>query len=261
MQIEASGRTDEIPFDSLIANYSLNSLFDIIQRDPPVFAHLPSPIFPSSSPYREFAGFSFLAALTKKLRIVFSQFQRHLPMYPYRLPTFIQITREDPFVFACALDFFSNAFLLPTRLLRAKPPIEVDSEIIDKLILFAKEALTTILTNISNIDNLIASLPSDSSPSAPSVSAVDKQTTDSLRHLRNGCKQFVHNARVFLVNVKPPPSDPCISSFRTALFDTRSFPDLILNSLELDDKEIKENTITAITNILSHYPWIRVGLR
>ncbi|KAK2948300.1 hypothetical protein BLNAU_16749 [Blattamonas nauphoetae] len=53
-----------------IAVYSLKALYRVIQPNPPALTHLPSPIFPSSSPHQQYSGFPFLAALTKKLRII-----------------------------------------------------------------------------------------------------------------------------------------------------------------------------------------------
>ncbi|KAK2944893.1 hypothetical protein BLNAU_20183 [Blattamonas nauphoetae] len=240
---------------SVIASNSLKALYNIVERDPPALTHLPSPIFPSSSPLQQYSGLSFLTALTRKLRIIFSEFQTSIPNDPSHLPTYIQRTKDDPFRITRSLDYCSYSFLLPLPLLKATPRIEVDSEIIRELILFVKDALTTILTNISNIDNLIASLPSDSSPTTPSVSGDDTQMADSLKELRDECEKYLRNGWIFFVGVTYAISDFHKSSFQTIILDDPSFPDLILNSLKLTHQTIRRNTIMAINNInsvLSH---------
>ncbi|KAK2946771.1 hypothetical protein BLNAU_18301 [Blattamonas nauphoetae] len=241
----------------LIAYNSAVALYTVVQRDPPALTLLPSPIFPSSSPHQQYSGLSFLAALSKRLRIVFSEFQANLPTDPSHLPKYAQLTNNDPFIDTCSLDFCSLSFLLPTFLLITSPPIEVDLEIIDKLILFVKEALTTILTNISNIDNLIASLPSDSSPTTRSVSEGDTQLTGSLKHLKNEYYRFQDNVWRFFVNVTFCLTDPHKSSFQTIILDDPSFPDLILNTLKLTHNYLTWHTIIAITNIVILFPWMR----
>ncbi|KAK2958202.1 hypothetical protein BLNAU_6906 [Blattamonas nauphoetae] len=138
-----------------IAFNAVDALFNIIKRDPPALTLLPSPIFSSSSPYQQYSDFSFLDAMTKKLRTVFAEFQTNLPTDPSRLQKYAKLTKNDRFIITRSLDFCSHSFNIPTLLLAATPPIEVDSEIIRELFLFVKEGLTTILTNISTIDNLI----------------------------------------------------------------------------------------------------------
>ncbi|KAK2950533.1 hypothetical protein BLNAU_14527 [Blattamonas nauphoetae] len=59
-----------------IASFSLEVLFSVIEQYPPALTLLPSPIFPSSSPYQQYSGLSFLTALTKKLRTVDSDIIR-----------------------------------------------------------------------------------------------------------------------------------------------------------------------------------------
>ncbi|KAK2961116.1 hypothetical protein BLNAU_3884 [Blattamonas nauphoetae] len=174
-----------------IANNSLDALCHVAQGDTTTLTHLPSPIFPSSSPHQQCSGLSFLAALSKKLRIVFSEFQANLPTDLSHLPKYIQVTKDDPFIIRHSLLFCTKSFLVPILLLRTNPPIEVDSEIIVELILFVKEALPTILTNISTIDNLMTSLPSDSSPTTPLVSGDGNQIADSLKMLREACLSFL----------------------------------------------------------------------
>ncbi|KAK2959452.1 hypothetical protein BLNAU_5501 [Blattamonas nauphoetae] len=98
-----------------------------------------------------------------------------LPTDPTHLPQYIQFTKDVTFMLTDSLSFCSNSFKIPILLLKADPPIEVDSEIIQDLLLFMKESLPTILTNISTIDTLIASLPSDASPSTPLISVDDTQ--------------------------------------------------------------------------------------
>ncbi|KAK2961088.1 hypothetical protein BLNAU_3856 [Blattamonas nauphoetae] len=228
------------------------ALYWIIKRDPPTLTLLPSPIFPSSSPHQQYPGLSFLAALTNKLRIFFSEFQTNLPTDPSHIPQYIQITKNDPFLITRSLTFCSYAFLLPTFLLKTTPPIEVDSKIIRELILFVKEALPTIFTNISNIDTLIASLPSDSSPTTPLASGVDSQMIDSLNLLRDECEDFVRCGWLFFIGVTFRITEPHKSSFQTIILDDPSFPDLILNSLQLNHKGIRAKTLAAICNILTY---------
>ncbi|KAK2953615.1 hypothetical protein BLNAU_11479 [Blattamonas nauphoetae] len=227
-----------------IAFSSLLALYKLIQRDPPTLTQLPSPIFPSSSPFEQYSGLSFLAALTKKLRIVFSEFQRNLPTDPSHLPKFIQVTKDDLFIITRSLDNCSYSVIVTTFFLRANPRIEVDSEIIRELILFVKESITTVLTNISNIDTLIASLPSDSSPTTPCLSVVKYQIIDSLNERRN--------------EVTCKIADPRKSSFQTIMLDDPSFPDLILNSLKLNRTDFWEITIKAINNIVIVSEWMRL---
>ncbi|KAK2944887.1 hypothetical protein BLNAU_20177 [Blattamonas nauphoetae] len=237
-----------------IASKSLGAIYCLADRDPPALTHLPSPIFPSSSPQQQYSGLPFLAALTKKLRIVFSEFQQNLPADSSHLLKWIQITKDDPYRVTRSLQFCYYSFLLPILLLRATPPIEVDSDIIREFILFMKEALPTILTDISNIDTLIASLPSDSSPTTPLVSGVDTQMTFSLTILRDWCEEFVRSGWYFFVNLTFQIVDPYKSSFQSIVLDDPSFPDLILNSLKLDHKDIRRNTLMAITNIVHSFP-------
>ncbi|KAK2953572.1 hypothetical protein BLNAU_11436 [Blattamonas nauphoetae] len=244
-----------------IATHSLWTLYYLVERDPPALTLLPSPIFPSSSPHQQYSGLSFLAALPEKLRILFSKFQQNVPTDPSHLPKYIQLTKDDQLFVTRSLEFCFFTILLPTLLLRATPRIEVDSEIIRELILFVKEALTTILSNISSIDNLIASLHTDSSPTTPCISGVDTQMTFSLNHLRNESERFVTCGWSFLVNLTCKIADPHKSSFQTIILDDPSFPDLILNSLKLNHKVIRRNTILAIINIVLAYPWMRESFR
>ncbi|KAK2960962.1 hypothetical protein BLNAU_4049 [Blattamonas nauphoetae] len=233
---------------------SLQALYNITERDPPALTLIPSPIFPSSSPSQQCSGLPFLTALTKRLRIVFSEFQTNLPTDPSHLPKYIQITKDDPYLITRYLDFCGYSFLIPTLLLTADPPIKVDSEIIRELVLFVKEALPTILTNISNVDTLIASLPSDSSPTTPLVSEVDTQMRDSLTVLRNECEEFVDDGWRFFASLTANFTDPYKSSFQTIVLDDPSFTDLILNSLQLTRNGKRENTIMAISNIVMVFP-------
>ncbi|KAK2953611.1 hypothetical protein BLNAU_11475 [Blattamonas nauphoetae] len=186
-----------------IAHHSLQALQSIVRQNPPAFALLLPPIFPSPSPLQQYSGLSFLTALTKKLRIV-------------------------------------------------------DSEIIQELIHFVKEALTTILANISNIDTLIASLPSDSSPTTPCLTVVDIQMIDSLNRLRCWCEDFVNEVWLFLVNFTFTIHDIHESSFQTIVLDDLSFPDLILNSLRRNHKDIRLNAIMTLNNIVIVSEWMRL---
>ncbi|KAK2953663.1 hypothetical protein BLNAU_11384 [Blattamonas nauphoetae] len=237
-----------------IATHSLSPLHSILIRDQYALTQLPSPIFTSSSPLQQYSGLSFLAALTKKLRIVFSEFQTNIPTDLSHLLKYMQFTKDDTTRIDCSLFFSSVSFIIPILIWKADPPIEVDSEIIRELILFVKDALTTILTNISNIDTLIASLPSDSSPTTPLVSDIDKQMAKSLEHLRHESEDFVKSGLVFFSNLMNTLADPHKSSFQTIILDDPSFPDLILNSLKLNHKEIRENTLMAIFNIIYFFP-------
>ncbi|KAK2950928.1 hypothetical protein BLNAU_14118 [Blattamonas nauphoetae] len=240
-----------------IAYNSLTTLYNVIQRDPSALTLLPSPIFPSSSPHQQYSGLSFPTALTKKLRIVFSELQTILPTDHSHLQKYTKLTNDDPLIFALSVNFCSNAVLLSTFFLLATPPIEVDSEIIRELILFVIDALPTILTNISNIDDLIASLPSDSSPTTPFVSTIGSKMVDSLKELRDKCKTFVINEWHFFVILTYTIADPHKSSIQTIILDDPSFPDLILNSLKINHKKIRLNTIMAILNIIIEFPWMR----
>ncbi|KAK2953621.1 hypothetical protein BLNAU_11485 [Blattamonas nauphoetae] len=244
-----------------IASNALLALFHVFERDPSPFTLLPSPIFPSSSPLQQYSGISFLSALTKKLRIVFSKFQDNLTTDPSHLTKYVQLTKYDPFVITRSLSLCGYSSRLPTFLLRATPPIEVDSEIIRELILFVKEALPTILTNISNIDNLIASLPSDSSPTTPSVSGIDTQMVASLNLLHDACEIFALNGWRFFVDLTFNITDPHKSSFQTIILDDQSFPDLIFNSLKITHRDIRLNAIIAIANIVVKFRWMRERFR
>ncbi|KAK2961118.1 hypothetical protein BLNAU_3886 [Blattamonas nauphoetae] len=240
-----------------IAFHSLDALCHVAQGDTPALTLLPSPIFPSSSPHQQYCALSFLAALTKKLRIVFSDFQSYFPTDPSHLPKYAQITKHDPSIIKHSLSFCSCSFLIPTFLLKANPPIEVDSEIIRDLILFVKEALTTILTNISNIDSLVASLPSDSSPSAPLVYGVDTPILTSPQVLRNECEEYVNDTWAFFVGVAGRIPEPHKSSFQTIVLDDPSFTDLILDSLKLNHQGIREFILITISNIVIRFPQMK----
>ncbi|KAK2955222.1 hypothetical protein BLNAU_9774 [Blattamonas nauphoetae] len=198
-----------------------------------------------------------MVALTKKLRIVFSEFHKNLPTDPSHLQKHIQMTKDDHYIITHSLLFCSSSFRLPTLLLKSTPQIEVDSEIIRELILFVKEALTTILTNISELDNLIASLHSNSSPTTPLVSGVGVQLADSLHTLRKECEGFVRQGWDFFVRLTANITDPHKSSFQTILLNDPSFPDLILNSLKLPHQEIRENTVLAIINVVVAFPMVK----
>ncbi|KAK2946762.1 hypothetical protein BLNAU_18292 [Blattamonas nauphoetae] len=237
-----------------IADCSLQGLYRIIEPQPKVIKLLPSPIFPSSSPHQQYSGLSFLAALAKKLRIVFKEFQTNLPTDPSHLPKFMQLTKADPNIFTYSLPFCRYSFLLPKPLMKTTSPIKVDSEIIQELILFVKEALPTILTYISTIDNLIACLPSDSSPTIPLASEDDSQMIESLKHLRDDCEDFVSDGWRFFIRMTYTITEPHKSSFQTILLDDPSFFDLILNSLKLTPKDIRANIIITLINIVVDFP-------
>ncbi|KAK2944898.1 hypothetical protein BLNAU_20188 [Blattamonas nauphoetae] len=231
---------------------------------------LPSPIFPSSSPHQQYSNLSFLAALSKKVRMLFSSFQRNIPTDPSRLQKFIQLTTRDQFIVVPSLDFCMLSLRIPLLLLRANPQLEVffnafrhfssfqvDSEIIREFILFVKEALTTILTNISTIDTLIASLPPDSSPTTSLVSANDAKVTDALKRIRNHCQTFSIHGWNFFVNLTCKIAEPHKSSFQTIVLDDPSFPDLILNSLKLQSQDTRRLVLMAISNILLNFQWLK----
>ncbi|KAK2951406.1 hypothetical protein BLNAU_13686 [Blattamonas nauphoetae] len=240
-----------------MAYNSLLALRGIVKRNPPVFTHLPSPIFPSSSPHQLYSGLSFMDALTKKLRTLFSDFERNLPTDPSHLPNYIKLTKDDPYIITRSISFCSFSYDLPIFLFHANPSIEVDSEIIQDLILFAKETLTKILTHISNIDDLIASLPSDPSPTDSLVSTVDSPTVDSLTQLRNECEEFVSESWCFFIGLTCATTVPTKSSFQTIILDDPSFPDLIFNSLKRRHSEIRENTLLILKTVIIVFPWMR----
>ncbi|KAK2953644.1 hypothetical protein BLNAU_11365 [Blattamonas nauphoetae] len=210
----------------------------------------------SSMSAKEFE-IALVPALTKKLRIVFSEFQTNLPTDPSHLPKYIKLMKDVPVILTDSLRFCSLSFRIPILLLRATPPTKVDSEIIRELILFVKEALPTILTDISNIDPLITSLPSDSSPTTPIVSSNDTRMSDSLKGLRDGCEAFLSNGWYFFVNLTPHVAEPHKSSFQTIVLDDPSLPDLVLHSLKLNHKDVRGNTIHAITNIIIEFEWMK----
>ncbi|KAK2945279.1 hypothetical protein BLNAU_19780 [Blattamonas nauphoetae] len=240
-----------------IADYSLESLYRIVVRDPPALTLLPSPIFPSSSRNQQYSGLSFLTALTKKLRIVFSEFRTNLQIDPSNFSKYTQLTNDNQFNVTHSLNVCSFSTHLPFLLLKANPPIEVDSAVIRELILFVKEALRTILTHVENIDTLIASLPSDSSSTTPLVSGVTIQTIDSLKQLRNDCEDFLNTGWCFFINVTNKMTDPHKSSFKTIVLDDPSFPDLILNSLKLSHKDFRTTTVITVNNTLIQFPWMK----
>ncbi|KAK2943039.1 hypothetical protein BLNAU_22050 [Blattamonas nauphoetae] len=240
-----------------IAFNSLGALFGIVQRPTQAFAVLPSPIFPSSSPHQQYSGLPFLAALPKKLRIVFSEFQNMIPTDPSHLPKFIQLTKDDRFLVSRSVYFCSISLRVIVLLLKAGPPIKVDSNVLRELILFVKEALPTILTNISTLDILIASLPSDSTPTTPYVSVDDTQVVDSLQQLRDICEDFVSDGWNFFADVTFTITDPLKLSFQSIIFDNPSFPDLILNSLKLNHEGTRKNTFVTMTNVIIDFEWMK----
>ncbi|KAK2963608.1 hypothetical protein BLNAU_1173 [Blattamonas nauphoetae] len=240
-----------------ISHNSQIALYNVIERDPPALTLLPSPIFPSSCSYQQYSELSFLTALTKQCRIVFSEFQSNLPTNPSDIQQYTQLTKDDPYLITRALNCCSYSSGLPNLLLSANPPIEVDLEIIRELILFVKEGLTTILTNISNIDNLIISLLSDSSPTTQLVSGVDPQIADSLHQLRDDCHKFLNDSWGSIVGVTFNITDPHRSSFQQVILDDPSFTDLILNSLQLTRNGISNKLLRAIRNIIISFPLIK----
>ncbi|KAK2946627.1 hypothetical protein BLNAU_18463 [Blattamonas nauphoetae] len=239
-----------------IAIYSIDALVRVLQRTPSTLTLLLSPIFPSSSPHQQYSGLSFLAALPSKLRTVFTELQTKLLTDPSHLPKYTQLPKSDQFRVNLSLDFCDYSIRIPLLLLDATPPIEVDSEIIREMTLIVKEGLTTILTTISNIDNLSASVPTHSSPDTQLVSGVDVKMADSLHHLRNTCEDFAKEGWLFL-KVVSNTTQVHMSSFQTIILDDPSFPVLILNSLKLTHKDIRENIIHAIRRIAIHYEPMR----
>ncbi|KAK2952730.1 hypothetical protein BLNAU_12379 [Blattamonas nauphoetae] len=236
-----------------IAFYSLRALLFVVKRDPPAFALLPSPIYSSSSPHQQYSGISFLAALIKKLRIVFSDLQTNLPTDPSFLTKYIQLMKDDHFLIDGSLAFCSGSFLIPDHLLISTPPVKVDSEIIRELILFVKETLPTVLTNISNIDTLIASFPSDSSLATLLISGDRPPMIDWLKELRNRLEVIVCDSWSLFVSLTFNIADPNKSSFPTIILDDPSFPEVILNSLKLSHINISWYTFVALTNIVIQF--------
>ncbi|KAK2953577.1 hypothetical protein BLNAU_11441 [Blattamonas nauphoetae] len=76
--------------------------------------------------------------------------------------------------------------------------------------------------------------------------------TDSLKHLRNHCEEFVSDGWLFFETLPSIDTDSLKSSVQTIVLDNPSFTDLILNSLKLNHKNIKMNIFIAITNIGVH---------
>ncbi|KAK2959454.1 hypothetical protein BLNAU_5503 [Blattamonas nauphoetae] len=231
------------------------AVYHVLKRDSSALTHLPSPIFPSSSPHQQYSGLSFLAALTKKLRIVFSEFQTNLPTDLSHLPKYLQFTKDDRFIIITPLFFCYASFVLPLHLLTVNPPIEVDSENIQDLLLFIKDTLPTILTNISTIDILIASLPSDSFPTPQLVSVFDSEMAESLKRLRKGCEEFMSQGWQFVVGVTIQITESHKLSFLSIIVDNPSFTDLILHSFR--DPHISEDsmTVSTIVDIVNMLSW------
>ncbi|KAK2944557.1 hypothetical protein BLNAU_20511 [Blattamonas nauphoetae] len=221
---------------------------------PSALTLLPSPIFSLSSPIQQYSGLSFLVALTKKLRIVFSDFQTNFPTDPSHLLKYIHLTTQEQLFVTRSLAFCTYSVNIQILLLKADIPIEVDSEIIREFILFVKEALPTILTHISNIDTLVASLPSDSSPTTPLESRIDTQMITSLKWIRDECEAFVRQGWEFLARLTFNSTSPNRTSFQTIILDDPSFPNLIFNSLHLNHQEVRRNIIITIINIIVVFP-------
>ncbi|KAK2961200.1 hypothetical protein BLNAU_3968 [Blattamonas nauphoetae] len=80
---------------------------------------------------------------------------------------------------------------------------------------------------------------------------------DSLKLLRRECEGFVSDGWGFFVDVTFNITEPHQSSFQTIVLDDSSFPDLILNSLKLNDKATRTNSLVTISNILIDYPSMR----
>ncbi|KAK2956318.1 hypothetical protein BLNAU_8685 [Blattamonas nauphoetae] len=175
-------------------------------------------------------------------------------MNPSHLPKYAQLTKQDPSLIEESVYFCNIALSLHNQLLKAKSQFTVDSEIICDLLIFVKEAITAILINISNIDDLIATLPTNSSPTTPLVSEDDIQMEDSLKFLRSECEAFMIEGWGVLVDSTLNLTDSHKSSFQTHILDDLSFPDLILNSLQLQHQEITRMTIRAIVNIIFNFP-------
>ncbi|KAK2953662.1 hypothetical protein BLNAU_11383 [Blattamonas nauphoetae] len=79
------------------------------------------------------------------------------------------------------------------------------------------------------------------------------------------CIPSLHIEKVGGDIISSPPilnlTDPHKSSFQSIVLDDPSFPDLILNSLKLNHKEVTRYTIKAITNIVLKFEWMRERFR
>ncbi|KAK2950802.1 hypothetical protein BLNAU_14220 [Blattamonas nauphoetae] len=239
------------------ATSSLMALYWVVTQDPPALTLLPSPIFLSSFPHQHYSGLSFLAALTIHLRTVFSQFQRIFTSDPSHSPKYIELSNNDQFIIKASSYFCKFSFLIQSILLNANPRIEVDSEIVREVILFGKEAITAILTNISTIHTLIASLPSDSSPTTSLDSGDDMQLFQSLIQLRKELEDFLQHPWGFFVHITYSITDPHKSSFQTIILDDPSFPDLTLNSIKLNNNDVRVTMLMAITNVVIEFPLVK----
>ncbi|KAK2944483.1 hypothetical protein BLNAU_20580 [Blattamonas nauphoetae] len=80
---------------------------------------------------------------------------------------------------------------------------------------------------------------------------------DSLKKVRAGPEAFLINGWCFIVRLTNRITEPHKTSFQSIILDDPSFPDLILNSLKLTNKDVRENTVTAITNIVAVFPQMR----
>ncbi|KAK2950843.1 hypothetical protein BLNAU_14261 [Blattamonas nauphoetae] len=241
-----------------IAHHALVALFDIFQREQPPLHLLPSSIFASSSPPPRYNGLTFLDALINQCHKVYSKFQTNLQTNPSHLPKYIERPKEDQIPHKTSLLFCSNTLHIPLSHLKATPRIRVDPEIKRKLIHFAKESFTTVITTTTHFVNIIPALPSDSSQITPLVSEVDLQLFESLKQLRQVCEAFLHDLWGFFVDVTFGITVAQKPSFQTIILDDPSFPDFIVNSIKLNNNNIRMSMLIAITNILIHFPRMKV---
>ncbi|KAK2943955.1 hypothetical protein BLNAU_21101 [Blattamonas nauphoetae] len=223
----------------------------VIKRVPSAFTLLPSPIIPSSSPLQQYSGLSFLAALSKKVRTVFSEFRTHIPIDHQNLSNFIELMNTNPSIVTHSLDFCSRFLNFILFVVKGSPPIKVDNKIVEGFFLFVKDALPTVLSTISSIDILITSLNfiTPTSPATPSLSGVETQMTNPLQTLRAKCEDFVAEGWQFFVNFDVPNENPHKSTFQSIVLDDSSFPDLVLQSLKLESRHIRINAIQALIHL------------
>ncbi|KAK2949802.1 hypothetical protein BLNAU_15284 [Blattamonas nauphoetae] len=243
-----------------IAFSSLRALCTVIKRDPTAFTLLPSPIFPSSSPYSQYAGLSFLDALIQKLRSIFSTFQASLPIDRPHFQDYIKPTTGDSSSLSCLLGLCTNSCSLLSSLHSANPSIFIEPEIIRDFLLFVTGALQTVLSSISSIDEFIA-FPDPNLPltlsDTPQASGVYDEMSTSLRILRDECVNFVDAAWLFFANKKTLKAIPRKSSFTSTVLEPQPFCENVIRSLKLNNPNTGHNIIITINRILSRIPQMK----
>ncbi|KAK2952731.1 hypothetical protein BLNAU_12380 [Blattamonas nauphoetae] len=237
-----------------LAFNSLLALYDIIDRDPSMFTLLPSPIFQSSSSHSQYSGLSFLSALSKQIRTVFSEFQSLLPIDHPHFQDHVELTSGDPYFVARHVLFCSYSSRIHILLFESTPPIEVDPDLMRDFILFVKDSLPTVLSTISSIDDFISS---STSPTTPLVVGVGTPSNDSIRVLRVECVNFVDYSWRFYGHLLTDRALHHISSFESIVLADPSLSDIIFPSLKLNTQMIRRDLLLALGHIVVRFRWMR----